>query len=202
MRGKLREKKLKNGRVSLYIDFYPPVWNPVTNSYTRREFLNLYLTKNPKTEFEKASNAISKEIAEKKYLERMHSLMLEDNKIINRDALEGDFMNYSRNFILVKARTGTDVIHYNMTLKYLIRFCGSYLKFRQIDKRFMERYREFLLTTNTLRSKEKRLDINTASSYFDKFLILVENAFMDNYLTEDYTKRVRRIKNIQAKQIF
>lgn len=109
MRGKLREKKLKNGRVSLYIDYYPPVWNPVKCTYSRREFLNLYLIKNTKTDFEKRSNALSREVAEKIYFERMHSLLMKENKMFDKDVLEleGDFINFSQNHILSKARTGT-----------------------------------------------------------------------------------------------
>lgn len=194
MRGKLREKKLKNDRVSLYIDYYPPVWNAVKKIHTRREYLNLYLTKNPKTDFQKRSNALSREIAEKIYFKRMNSLTLGEHQIFNKDVLNGDFINYARNFILAKARMGIDVVHYNSTLKYLIQFCGSKLKFREINKFFLERFREFLLTTNTLRSKVVKLDINSASSYFDKFLIIVEKSFEDNYLIEDCSKKVDRIK--------
>ena len=43
MRGTLRKKKLKSGKISLYIDYYPPVWNSQTKQYTRREFLKLDL---------------------------------------------------------------------------------------------------------------------------------------------------------------
>jgi integrase len=202
MRGKLRTKKIRNERVSLYIDYYPPVWNPVKKIHTRREFLKLYLIKNPKTDFEKRSNALSKEIAEKIYFKRMNSLSLEENQLFNKDVLNGDFINYARNFIQGKARAGTDVVHYNSTLKYLIRFCGPHLKFRQIDKFFLERFREFLLTTNTLRSNVKKLDVNSASSYFDKFLSVIEKAFKDNYLTEDYSQRVDRIKNLERQREF
>lgn len=194
MRGKLREKKLKNDRVSLYIDYYPPIWNAVKKIHTRREYLNLYLTKNPKTDFEKKSNALSREIAEKIYFKRMNSLTLGENQLFNKDVLNGDFINYVRNFILAKARSGTDIVHYNSTLKYLLRFCGSQLKFREINTFFLERFREFLLTTNTLRSKVTKLDTNSASSYFDKFLIIIEKSFKDNYLFEDYSKLVDRIK--------
>jgi hypothetical protein len=109
MRGKLREKTLKDNRISLYIDYYPPVWNASKKIHTRREFLNLYLIKSPKTDFEKRSNALSREIAEKIYFKRMNSLTLEENQLFNKDVLEGDLINYSRNFILGKARAGTDV---------------------------------------------------------------------------------------------
>ena len=58
MRGKLRKKLLKSGRYSLYIDYYPPVWNRQKQSYTRREFLNLYLHRNPVTSLEKKENLL------------------------------------------------------------------------------------------------------------------------------------------------
>ena len=89
MRGKLREKEIKNNRISLYIDYYPPVWNPVKKIHTRREFLNLYLIKDPKTDFERKSNALSREFAEKIYFKRMSSLVLEEHQMFNKDVLEG-----------------------------------------------------------------------------------------------------------------
>ena len=39
----LRKKVLSTGKVSLYLDFYPPIINPKTGKETRREFLKLYL---------------------------------------------------------------------------------------------------------------------------------------------------------------
>lgn len=202
MRGKLREKKNRSGTISLYIDYYPPVWNPIKKVHTKREFLGLFLIKEPKTDFERKSNALSKEIAEKIYFKRMNSLAMEENQLFNKDVLNGDFINYAKSFILGKARAGTDVVHYNSTLKYLTRFCGPHLKFRQVDKFFLERFREYLLITNSLKSKTAKLDVNSASSYFDKFLTLVEKAFKDNYLMEDYTQRVDRIRNQERQREF
>jgi hypothetical protein len=39
----LRKKVLSTGKISLYLDFYPPIINPKTGKETRREFLKLYL---------------------------------------------------------------------------------------------------------------------------------------------------------------
>ena len=52
MKVNLREKKLKNGKRSLYLDFYPPVI--ADGKQTRREFLSLYVYEKPKTELERA----------------------------------------------------------------------------------------------------------------------------------------------------
>lgn len=195
MRGKLRQKKLYTGRISLYIDYYPPVWNPAKKIYTRREFLGLYLISNPKTPLEKKQNELNMEIAEKIYLKRMKSLMLEENKIFNRDVLESDFITYANNYILGKERAGIDMNHYKSAVKYLKKYAGDHFKFRHIDEIMLAKFREFLLTTSNLKSSSKKLDVNTASSYFDKFCGLVERAFMDNYIPENYVLKVDRIKN-------
>ena len=36
---KLRQKPLADGKLSLYLDFYPPITDQVTGKKTRREFL-------------------------------------------------------------------------------------------------------------------------------------------------------------------
>ena len=41
----LLKRPIKNGKTSLYLDFYPPVHNPETMKYTRREFLGIYINR-------------------------------------------------------------------------------------------------------------------------------------------------------------
>jgi len=57
---KLRESQLKDGRVSLYLDYYPPIVNPKTGKSTRREYLKLYYKKNTKDPLERQKNEIIK----------------------------------------------------------------------------------------------------------------------------------------------
>lgn len=198
MRGKLREKKLYTGKISLYIDYYPPVWNPAKKIYSRREFLGLYLHPNPKTPIERKQNELNKEIAEKIFLKRMKSFMLEENRVFNKDVLNGDFFIYAHNYVRAKEKSGKDVEHYKSTLKYLKKYAGEHFKFRHVDEIMLKKFKDFLLTTNSLRSKVKKLDVNSASSYFDKFCTIVERAFLDNYLPENYTLRVERIRNVEV----
>jgi len=47
----LRQEKLKSGKLSLYLDFYPPIWNPNIKKMSRREFLGLYLIAEPQDKF-------------------------------------------------------------------------------------------------------------------------------------------------------
>ncbi|WP_431213750.1 tyrosine-type recombinase/integrase [Puia sp. P3] len=198
MRGALRQKKLKTGRYSLYIDYYPPVWNPIKKEYTRREFLKLYLHVNPTTSLQILENNLYTEIAEKIYIKRMKGLMLDVNGIFNQDALEGDFFEYAKNFIAGKQREKIDTVHYETAMKYVKKWVGDNLKFRHIDEILLKKFKDFLLTTDSLKSKFAKLKQNSAASYYDKFAAIVQEAFYDRYLTEDYTLRVDRISNVDV----
>ena len=50
----LRQKRISKGRMSLYLDFYPPIPHPETGEPTRREFLGLYVSETPKSAMDKA----------------------------------------------------------------------------------------------------------------------------------------------------
>lgn len=198
MRGKIRKKLLKSGKYSLYIDYYPPVWNPQKKVYTRREYLDLHLYANPVTSLEKKENLLYQEIAEKIFIKRMKSLMLDANGLFNKDVLDADFFTYALDFIKNKQKEQVDTTHYETAIKYLKRWVGEHFKFRDIDDRLLQKFKEYLLTAPSLKSKHLKLVQNSAASYYDKFALIVHQAFLDRYLPEDYTIRVPRISNIDT----
>ena len=52
----VRKRPIKNGQLSLYLDFYPPVRHPKTGKLTRREYLGIYIYANPTERFEAEFN--------------------------------------------------------------------------------------------------------------------------------------------------
>ena len=71
----ITKRLLKSGKISLFIDYYPPVWNSKRNVHTRWEFLKLYIYPDPKTAFEKKQN-------ESKQGDRREDIF-EENEIVN-----------------------------------------------------------------------------------------------------------------------
>ena len=195
MRGKLRKAKLKSQRYSLYIDYYPPVWNPHTNRYTRREYLSLYLHKNPANALEREENTLSTEIAGKIYIKRMKSLMLDAHGIFNKDILEGDFYHYFKTFIKKKEKDDIETPLYISAFCHLKKWRPENLKFKHIDELFLAGFKSYLKSANFIKSKTNRLKPNSQASYYDKIAAVVHHAFVDRYLPEDYTLRVQRIPN-------
>ena len=50
MRVTLRMRRLKTGRISLYLDHYPPIVHPESGKITRWEYLDMYLYNPPRDE--------------------------------------------------------------------------------------------------------------------------------------------------------
>ena len=55
----LRQRPIRNGRISLYLDYYPAVRNPKTMQLSRREYLGFYIYATPKNAVRKIINGIS-----------------------------------------------------------------------------------------------------------------------------------------------
>lgn len=83
-------------------------------------------------------------------------------------------------------------------MKYLERWQGKHVKFRHIDEIFLRQFKEYLLSARSIKSDSVKLAQNTAASYYDKFALIVKQAFLDKYFPEDYTARVNRISNVET----
>lgn len=84
----LLKRPIKNGRLSLYLDYYPEVRNPETMKLTRREYLGIYIYARPKTAAEKAFNEEMLQKAEAIRNLRFNSLLNEQFGFFDRDKMQ------------------------------------------------------------------------------------------------------------------
>ncbi len=96
----MRAKKRESGKLSPYIDNYPPVFNPQKKVLTNRVHPKFHLYPQPGTDLEKKENELSREMAEKIFLKRMKSLVLDEDNLYNKEVLEGDFLVFAKAFLL------------------------------------------------------------------------------------------------------
>ena len=54
----VRQRAIRNNRISLYLDYYPAVRNPETMQMSRREYLGIYIYAHPKNEMEQAESRL------------------------------------------------------------------------------------------------------------------------------------------------
>ncbi len=213
----LRKKKIKNGKLSLYLDFYPEI--PLHPSKykknkkgelvktTRREFLKKYILENPKTVLEKRNNKEVLLIAERIRDKRANELFKHEIYSIDEKeklkAIEQGEQNFVAYFEkLMKKRTGSNLANWRSAYKYLYNFTNGELKFNNINKATLEDFKEFLLNVKSIKSDKVKLSRNSAVSYFNKVKASLKQAFQEDLLQIDINSKVKAIKTEETRREF
>ncbi|MDH0660087.1 site-specific integrase [Empedobacter sp. GD03865] len=201
----LRKKPLKNGKLSLYLDFYPSIIR--NGKSTRREFLGLSIYENPKGQLEKNNNrntlAIAEEIATKRSIELNRPEIyndMEKAQLEKKNKESQNFIDYIKK--IADRRHGSNYQNWISAIMYLEHYTNGKLLFKDITLTFAEDYKHFLLTTNSLKRKDTKLSQNTALSYFTKFKTALKQAFIDEILSTDINSRIKNIKEQETNRTY
>ena len=102
----LRQKPLRNDRISLYLDYYPAIRNPYTMKMSRREFLGIYIYAKPKNEQQRLFNQDMLNKAEAIRCIRVQSLINEEFGFLDKNKQKVDFLAYFRTKARESMRNG------------------------------------------------------------------------------------------------
>ena len=181
----LRKRNGKNGRVYLYLDFYPSLYDNKTRKQKRREYLHISIYANPKTSLEKTYNRKMMEVAEAFRCKR--SLEIASNKLgfyseTNRTASFLDFY--------LEQCEGHDKTWFSSHKRFSA-FMNGKCTFGQISVDLCDRYKEWLLSdantygaSNTLKTSRK-ICYNTAVKMYIIFRRILKDAYKAHLLSED-----------------
>ncbi|TMI73303.1 MAG: site-specific integrase [Bacteroidetes bacterium] len=198
----LRKKTLNNGKISLYLDYYPPI-NKGDGSFTRREFLKKYLYAKPKDDDEKRSNKEILHFAKEVLLKREKEILYEIEGTFNPVNEKRDFLEYFKQLAQYRIQSKGNFNNWISALNYLTAFTGGICKMGDITEDFCNRFKNYLLTADMLKkSKGLKLSQNSALSYFNKFCTGVSTAFDSKYIKEDPLKHVKGIHQKETKREF
>lgn len=202
MKVTLRQKKISKGRISLYLDFYPPLVDPETKKSTRREFLKLYLFEKPRTTLEKNHNRETKLQAQSICSARQLDIQANRFDFIFKDSKQIDFLKFFKK--LTNQKWNSDGNHGNWlsAYKYLEKFTGGECSTAGIDLDFCENFKRFLQTTTSIKSETRKLSQNSKASYFSKFSVAIEEAFKKGHLEENYMLKIDAIKQKETEREF
>jgi integrase len=204
---KLREKEISGDRLSCYLDFYPEIPNPITGKPTRREFLKMYLFKNAKNPIEKQHNKETKQIAEQIRQKRENHLNkpeiytgYEKEQLRIKELGEQNFVAYFKS--LADKRKASNYDNWVSAYKYLETFTGGNLKFADLNEKFCDEFKGYLLTTKSNKNKKVTLSQNSAGSYFNKMKATLKQAYNDGYLPNDLNSKIKPIKEQETQREF
>lgn len=190
---KLREKKLKDGRLSLYLDFYPPVYNSKLGRESRRDFLEIYIYEKPINASQKEHNHICKIKAESIRSEKSLQLLNKSFNFTDRISLKMDFIAYFEQKAKKRNSSKGNSDNWLSSLKYLKLFTSGKCVFGEVDEKFCEGFKEFLKNVKSLKSETVGLAQNSQYSYYNKFRACVKEAFEERLLPVNPILRVKGI---------
>ncbi len=179
----LREKKLKHGKRSLYLDFYPPIINPNTRTPTRREHLKLTIYERPKTEIEKNHNKETKLIGEHIRARRQLEIQAGDYGFL-LDSKADDFLAFFHKQVDSKQQT-SESNHYiwKTAFSYFEKFTNNYCRFGDVTEKLCIDFKNYL-------SDKTDLARNSQASYFSKFKSVCRTATENKLFKENPALKV------------
>lgn len=204
----LRKRKLSSGKITLYLDFFPPVYNPKTSKFSRREFLSLYLVEKPKSNIEKQMNLENLRKAEIICANRLNELNkqqiytpFEQERLRLIEIGEKSFLEYLKQTAESKIGINSEIwrsaiIHFEMFLK------NKDILLREINVTVIEDFREYILNAKSIRRKNQFLAQNTALSYFNKIKATLRKAYKKGLLQTDVNAAVESIKERESQRNF
>lgn len=192
----LRSKKLARGKLSLYLDFYPEIINPKTGKPTRREFLKLKIFENPKNEIEREHNSTQIQLAEQIRSKRLVDIRNKEYGLKEHMDLDINFYNFFSNIVDEYYNNGSKGNYHSWksSLAYWEKYIGKSLNSKQLLPYHIEKFREFLLTTKSLKQPDKKLAKNTASTYYKNFINVLKRAYKKNLLASNLAEDAVYIK--------
>jgi integrase len=196
---KLREKKISGNRQSLYLDFYPAILHPKKGKPTRREFLKMYLFDKPKNFIDKQHNNETVQIAEQIRQKRENQINkpeiytgYEKEQLKIKELGEQNFVEYFKSLAYKRKASNHD--NWVSAYKYLETFTKGNLRFADLNEKFCNEFKEYLLTAKSNKSNKETLAQNSAVSYFNKLKATLKQAYKDGYLNTDLNAKIECIE--------
>ena len=200
----LKQKTLKDGRISLYIEYYK---GSSTNLEGKRihlrdfEYLKMYLLSAPKTAKEKTENKETLALADNilsirktEYIQGKYNLKdtIKSKKI---------FLNFFADLTEEKQKQDSSNNYGNWfsTLQHLKKVVSKNMTFEEVDENFVKKVRKYF-ENDALTKSDLPLSQNSKYSYFNKFKAALRNAFDEGYLTVNYAAKIKSFEQGESQR--
>ena len=191
----LRQRTTKAGKIYLYLDYYPAIFNPRTFKTTRHESLGIRLYSNPKNAREKKYNEMMLEQGEAIRCKRQVEIINEQYGFLDKTTKGEDFLEYFHKAALRKS------IKWMSTYKHFKNFMKGKCTFGALSVGLCDRFKEYL-TTEPIGKWNRKLSQNTASAYFCVFQSMLKDAYRAKMLQENLNDYLESIPSKRTHKPF
>ena len=204
MKISLYKRKLKDGKTSLFIEYYK---GSVINSDGKRkhlreyENLQIYLYTTPKTPKEKSDNKENLKLAENILAIRQTEYIQGRFEMKNTSKAKRTFLNYFAELTEEKQKQDSSNNYGNWfsTLQHLKKVISATLTFDEIDEDLVKRVRKYF-ETKALTKSNIQISQNSKYSYFNKFKAALRTAFDEGYLSINYASKIKSFEQAESQR--
>lgn len=183
-------QRLKGDKISLYLDYY-------SDGNRNYEYLQLYLLPEPEkgklTKEQKEENrktlALAEAIRSKRHLEIQNGIY----GFQDQGKMKGSFIRYMEYLAEKRKDSEGNYGNWDSALKHLRKYVKMDVTFAQIDKRWIEGFKEYLGREARTPSNQP-LSQNSQSSYFNKIRASLREAFKEGIIQHNPSEQVDGIK--------
>ncbi|WP_273276845.1 site-specific integrase [Maribacter polysiphoniae] len=202
MKVHLRKKKLKTGKLSLYIEFYKGTQTLNTGKIKHLrdyEYLQLYLIENPKSTAEKMKNQEQLELAKQILAIRKAEVYQGRYNIQNDKKGKLGLLDFYEQKKEERYQSKGNYDNWDAAQKHIEAYCPTHITLNDVDVKFIKGFKKHLDTVAVTKS-QKKLSQNTKHTYFNKFKACLNAAFEEGYLKENYIKKVKGFSMGESKR--
>lgn len=204
MKISLIQRKLKDGRISLSIEFYRG--SEITDDGKRKhlrnfENLDTYLIVDPKTAKEKKENKEALEFAENVIAIRKAEYAQGRFELKNTAKAKRVFLNFFADLAEEKRTLDSSNNYGNWfsTYQHLKKVVPKNLTFEEIDEYFIKKVRKYF-EKDAISKSDLPLSQNSKYSYFNKFKAALRNAFDNGCLTINYVSKIKSFEQAESQR--
>lgn len=202
MKISLKKRKIKNDRISLFIEYYNGyhIDNNGKKKHNRKfEYLKLYLYENPITTEQKNENKETLSLAQNILTLKQAEYIKGKFKIKDNQKGEVLFLDYYNELKEERYESKGNYDNWDAALKHIERFCPPHLKLKDVDDNFVKGFKRYLHTKAKTKGGTP-LSQNSKYTYFNKFRAALREAFNDKYIDENVIRIVKGFKIGESKR--
>jgi integrase len=117
-----------------------------------------------------------------------------------KEKSEQNFIEYFK--ALADKRKASNYDNWVSAFHYLDKYTKGKLKFADLNEKFCNDFKDYLLTTKSNKSIKTTLSQNSAVSYFNKFKASLKQAYKDGYFNFDLNSKISPIKQAETQRNF
>lgn len=203
MRITIRERGLQDNRNSLYLDFYPSIYNPQTGKNTRREFLRLYVYKKPRNEEERHHNKETRLLAQKIRAKRQLQIQEENYGFFKKKNTQKNLLPLLEKAAYDYKKKGEGSPNCWLSVyTHLCNFTNDTLVQNDITVHFCKKFKQYLQECTPIKPNGGILATNTSALYFAVFKTMVRTLYEDGHIESNVAKDISNIKKRETKREF